>query len=489
MFRHHQALSFLFAAVLACALPNSATSQVQFTSNTYSSVSGGLDTYSIANGDFNNDGILDLVTINTSTLSFYAGTGSGGFASPVSQSIPENLGQVFAADVTGDGKLDLVIGGSPSALNQNVTILLGNGDGTFQPGTNIKLDGEAQFITMADFNGDHIPDIAVSAYAQKGGANTQIFLGLGNGKFKRSALLPTFGGGAIVAGDFNADGKQDIALLSGGYLVVYLGNGDGTFQSALVSPQNVPVTGGLAVGDFFGDHIQTLAVLNQVTQGPGGPITYYVDTVQYKDGALVSTKPQVASTDEYFTFIAAGDLNGDFKDDIVLVGGDERNGVPLTAYMLGNGNGTFQRYQSLPAYGAAETFPFVRDLNLDSRHDIGVAWDASYGNGGSGALVLLNESAKTNCDPPPENALSVHVCNPTDGQKIGATYTFKAAGNAFNGVAKRMELWIDGAKVGEYLEDQLKITTTLTKGSHTAAFVVVDTFDNTASQSVTFNVN
>jgi len=83
----------------------------------------------------------------------------------------------------------------------------------------------------------------------------------------------------------------------------------------------------------------------------------------------------------------------------------------------------------------------------------------------------------------------VHVCNPTDGQKIGATYTFKAAGNAFNGVAKRMELWIDGAKVGEYLEDQLKITTTLTKGSHTAAFVVVDTFDNTASQSVTFTVN
>ena len=90
---------------------------------------------------------------------------------------------------------------------------------------------------------------------------------------------------------------------------------------------------------------------------------------------------------------------------------------------------------------------------------------------------------------PPANALSVNVCAPLQDSKTGTTITFRGAGNAFNGIAKRMELWIDGTKVGEDLEDQLKITAALAKGSHTASFVVVDTFDNTASKSVTFTVN
>ncbi len=477
----------LIAATLALTVPSLAG--VQFTSDTYTSVSGNLDTYSTANGDFNNDGILDLVTINTNTLSFYAGTGSGAFAAPTSQTVPESLGQVFAADVNGDGKLDLVIGGTNSAQNTVITILLGNGDGTFTQGTSVSVHGSAEYITMADFNGDHIPDIAASVATQKQGCNTQVFLGKGDGTFKKSATLSVYGCGAIVAGDFNADGKQDIGEAAANGVVVYLGNGNGTFQSPLLATTSAPtVTEALAVGNFFDNDIQSLATLTEATQGPGGPTTYYVQTVQYQNGALVPSKAQTATTEQYFGYIAAGDLNGDFKDDIALVGGNIR-AYPLTAYMLGNGNGTFQRYQSLAAYGTGESFPFIRDLNLDSRHDIGTAWDGAYGDEGSGALILLNDSAKTNCDPPPANALSVNVCAPLQDSKTGTTITFRGAGNAFNGIAKRMELWIDGTKVGEDLEDQLKITAALAKGSHTASFVVVDTFDNTASKSVTFTVN
>ena len=83
----------------------------------------------------------------------------------------------------------------------------------------------------------------------------------------------------------------------------------------------------------------------------------------------------------------------------------------------------------------------------------------------------------------------MNICAPKSGQGVGSRFTFKAAGNAFSGIAKRLELWIDGKKVGQNLEDQLNVTTSLTVGSHTASFVVVDSFDNHTSSSVTFTAN
>lgn len=134
--------------------------------------------------------------------------------------------------------------------------------------------------------------------------------------------------------------------------------------------------------------------------------------------------------------------------------------------------------------GINDLFPLIRDLNLDSRHDVALDWNSEDI---SGAEVLLNTSAATNCDPPPANKLAVHICAPTSGQTVAKSFTFVGAGNAFNGIAKRMELWIDGKKEGQALEDQLRLTRTLTPGTHTASFVVVDSFDNYTSQSVTFN--
>jgi hypothetical protein len=159
--------------------------------------------------------------------------------------------------------------------------------------------------------------------------------------------------------------------------------------------------------------------------------------------------------------------------------------------MLGKGNGIFQAPpQSAPYAPDASVleFPFIRDLNLDSRHDVGMAW-YNIEDGSGGADVLINTSATKNCTPPPTNKLSVHVCTPTSGETVASTFTFRAAGNAFNGIAKRTELWIDGHKVAQNLEDQLKATVALTAGSHTATFVVIDSFDNTASSSVTFTAD
>jgi hypothetical protein len=188
--------------------------------------------------------------------------------------------------------------------------------------------------------------------------------------------------------------------------------------------------------------------------------------------------------------IYGGDLNGDFIDDVFISGGGYYGG-PYSEYMIGNGNGGFQAPQNAPYDNQGTTFsyPIIRDMNLDSRHDVSMAWlNVEDDNGGGD--VLINDNARGNCNPPPANALSVNICAPKSGAVVGKTYTFIGAGNAFNGIAKRMELWIDGKKIGQNLEDQLNVTTTtLEPGTHTASFVVVDSFDNNTSKSVTFTAN
>ena len=106
-----------------------------------------------------------------------------------------------------------------------------------------------------------------------------------------------------------------------------------------------------------------------------------------------------------------------------------------------------------------------------------------------GAYIWLNRNAATNCTPPKPNVQSVHICAPHSGQVVGQTFTFKAAGNAWNGTAKRVELWIDGKKIGQNREDQLRVTTSLSRGRHTASFVVVNTFDAYNSKSVSFTAS
>lgn len=295
----------------------------------------------------------------------------------------------------------------------------------------------------------------------------------------------------MVAGDFNADGHQDIAVITGqsasAELALFLGNGNGTFQSAKLASFSNPVS--LAVGDFYNNRIQSLAVLTYISNGG-----YGVTTARYVNGAISVGSPYLVTTGANYYYLTAGDLNGDFLEDVVLVGQDDGNSntssIGVTTYLLGNGNGSFQAPVNLAGYGQTEVYPFVRDLNLDSRHDIGTVWDdpdSRFGSGG-GAFILVNTNATYNCDPTPANALSVRICAPSNGQTEGTSVVFRGAGNALNGIVKRMELWIDGKKVGQNLEDQLKITATVAAGSHTASIVAVDTFDNHVSGSVSFTV-
>src|SRR5579863_7239937 len=357
-FRHISVALFLACSFIL------ASAQVNFTQTLIPS----NDNFSagVVAGDFNNDGILDLISVNQSSLSFYRGLGGGNYASPVNQPLPQGLGQIVAADFSRHGALDLAILSNVSA---EITIMIGNNNGTFKQGKNVAVGGTASSITLADFNGDHIPDLAVSFCPAKGACGVKVFLGEGNGEFKLASTL-SLGGGQIISGDFNADGHQDIMVLGGPGAVLYLGKGNGAFDS----PLQVALDGAnsLAIGDFFDDRIQSAVALGGgFTPPPAGPdFSAWVYPLRYLNGHLVAGKKQVIepSIGAPLQVMAAGDLNGDFKDDIFVGGGDVD--LALAPYLLGNGDGTFQPPAQDLSDGAIPAMPFIRDLTGDSRHDI-----------------------------------------------------------------------------------------------------------------------
>ena len=471
MFRFVRLVSFIFLAAASSVL---VSAQVTFTQTMIQT--NGTFPDGIVAADFNNDGILDLVTVNgNNTLSFYKGLGGGKYASPVSQPLPNGGTQVVAADFSRHGTPDLAI------VSGNITIMIGNNDGTFKQGTTIDVNGSAQSITLADFNGDHLPDIAASICPASGPCVSKVYLGQGNGTFAWSTTMPD-GGGQIVSGDFNADGRQDVAVIDGNEVALYLGKGNGQFNEPLLASLNG--VNSIAVGDFYNNRIQSLVALTGAFLG-GGDFENWIYSLRYSNGAFLVENQRIlqASGGAPYQVLAAGDLDGDFKDDIFVAGGDSF--VSMANYLLGNGNGTFGPLSADISDGGIPNIAFIRDLNGDSRHDIAASWASAPGPG-DGIETWINTSATTNCSLPPAGQLVTHICAPTGGQVVGQTFTFIGSGSALNGIAKRMELWIDGKKVAQNLEDQLKATVTLTRGNHIASFVVVDSFDNHVANSVNF---
>jgi hypothetical protein len=236
----------------------------------------GRQTQDAAAGDFNNDGKIDIViTLNDPQFSFALlnGTGTGSFSAPVY--FPNTSGfdspAVLAVDLNNDGKLDLVILHSiacftaPCQSARSATVLLGNGNGTFQPARQIDVNVFPHAMAIGDFNHDGIKDLAV------GGENTElsILLGTGGGNFVRQPVITIVAGGDLFSAcndvdvaDFNRDAVADLVvpLGNGRGTAILLGNGDGTFRvatrllvDAVSAPQNI------AVADYNLDGLLDLA--------------------------------------------------------------------------------------------------------------------------------------------------------------------------------------------------------------------------------------
>jgi hypothetical protein len=228
----------------------------------------------IAVGDFNGDGIPDLVTSNlddsSDNVSILLGKGNGAFKPHVDYAAGSDPEWAVAADFNGDGKLDLAVADNGNGYASTVSVLLGNGDGTFQPAVSYDAGAGPFGVAAGDFNRDGKQDLAVVNYA----ANTvSVLLGNGDGKFQPHVdyavgIYPF----AVAVADFNGDGIPDLAISNilcvvpsttcpHGTVTILLGNGDGTFQPDVEYMVGISPTG-LATADLNGDGGADFAVPN-----------------------------------------------------------------------------------------------------------------------------------------------------------------------------------------------------------------------------------
>src|SRR6266568_1526731 len=265
MNRKLKRLSLLVAATssLLLAFPNRTLAQTPLFNPQTEYVAGSQQGPSnIVVGDFNGDGKPDLAVANFGDWNVYVLLGNGDGTFQVARSVYFNGGgarfwYIAEGDFNGDGKLDLAV---TDYSNNNVSVLLGNGDGTFQAPRTFPVGIHPAQVAVGDFNGDGKPDLVVSNFDDN---TLSVLLGNGDGTFRAAQ---TFGGvgpkpQTVAVGDFNGDGKPDLVAPNYGSnsISVLLGNGDGTFQAA----QNYLVDSApvfVAVGDLNGDGKPDLAV-------------------------------------------------------------------------------------------------------------------------------------------------------------------------------------------------------------------------------------
>lgn len=373
----------------------------------------------IAIGDVNQDGIPDIVTAGGTIL---FGDGKGAFPSERDYAWSAT-GSVSLADVDGDGKIDIIAGNgnsqfiSGSSSYPTMTVMFGSGGGAFT-GAPISISEPPapvetyQAIRSADFNGDGFPDLAFTDFE---GDYMDILKGSANGVFTRTfhysfadSRTPPV---SLAIADFNRDGKQDVAVLSGianngltqSGIEIFLGNGDGTLEQPTSFSLEAPNPAFIAAGDFNGDGIADLAATTQ------GGVWVWLG----KGDGTFSAPWSYSFPNATLPSLVIGDFNRDGRLDIAVA----NPAAQSIAILLGKGDGTFIPGVAAPAAstssltGAAvgPDLLVTADFNGDGVLDLASTLSTPNGGGVGGIAVLLGKGDGTFQPLPidPEPAVSM----------------------------------------------------------------------------------
>lgn len=347
----------------------------------------------LAIGDFDRDGKNDVVVTTSQGALIFLGTGTGHFQTPpkIITGLGASPGFLTVGDFNKDGQPDLAVMDTNPGTNTgtgDISILLGKGDGSFNSPMVVHAGGSANHIAVGDLNADGNPDMVVTYYSA---AQVKVYLGNGSGGFMEKAkLTPTIrgvsalGGASVVVGDFNRDGKLDFAAAlsdaiqtKNGAIVIFQGDGaGGFFQTKAELPLADPIT--VTVGDFDQDGKLDLASASFVQAKL---------FIWHGDGAGNFGPPDIFTTlggpSQSPAMVAASDFNLDGKPDLAA---STLNNVVEILVEPATG-GTVQ----LPTFTAGRGV-FVGDFNQDGRPDIAALNLPTRTQPNGGVSILLNTS-------------------------------------------------------------------------------------------------
>jgi hypothetical protein len=355
-------------------------------STTLLSAGGTADSYSLTAAVYGNGGTAptgDVSFLNTSNANAVLGSATLGNAAagfnllePFSYSSLGGISAIAEGDFNSDGIPDIAVVAyvwSPfdSAPSWSVFIQSGLGDGSFSsPVAGASLPGPGA-VAVGDFNGDGKLDLAVANQTTN---MVMILLGNGDGTFSTSASSPATGIDplSIAVADFNGDGISDLALANqqGNDITVLLGKGDGTFTPAGANQQTGAAPYFIATADFNGDGITDLTVLNTVLDNNNNLVNTLSVYLGKGDGTftLVTKGPGTGTPADA---VAVGDFNADGIEDLAIAVQQDSSHNTVTV-LTGNGDGTFKvdsqtsiPMENVEAYSLLKTGDFNGDSKID----------------------------------------------------------------------------------------------------------------------------
>jgi hypothetical protein len=430
----HRILAVLFLAGTAAALAAQSKVSFEIANDPYTASNSQGYTPAVVAGDFNNDGKPDIVQCcggkGITGLVFRAGNGNGKFQGAVTAAaLPNgnNVEDLIAVDVNGDGKLDLI--GMPVSENtaegtptNTVAVWLGNGNGTFQAPqvyttTNLAGNGLQGAIAVGNFFGDGHPDIAVAEH----GGLIELFRNESNGTFvsAKSISLNT-GSQSVVfevgAGDLNGNGVSDLAAAvwqssdtTSGPAIALWNDGKGDFTQDDLGTYNDIRS--VAISRVNGDGRTDILVGN--SNGTGVNETTNVDVYYGQGNNKLVKKTVVTSSPDTIFEIAGADMNGDGYGDIVATGWGPctPSGDVAGLYVwLGNADGSFQQTaQTFMLGNESNAGPFtLADFNRNGMMSAVMETALNLN-----AEILINATSRPNCGTYTISPM-VTVCQPVD---------------------------------------------------------------------------